>query len=80
MRAVVPNGLVNSCREGYNVSQKGQQGATANAHRRSFFAHDSRIQILVLAPGERRRSLTFGKEDASETRLASRHRVHKVSK
>src|SRR5688572_24085792 len=38
-----------------------QQVARANAHRPSFFVHDSRARNSILALGERGSSLTLGK-------------------
>jgi hypothetical protein len=42
--------------------KEAQQVARANAHRPSFFVHDSRARNSVLALGERGSSLTFGKD------------------
>jgi hypothetical protein len=57
------------------MKKKAQQVARANAHRPSFFAHDSRARNSILALGERGSSLTLGEDshDALVVILCDRH-------
>src|SRR5258708_10935119 len=45
----------------FSFKPKAEQGARANAHRLSFFGHDTYARNPVLALGERGSSLTFGR-------------------
>src|SRR5688572_10199663 len=53
------------------ADKKAQQVARANAHRPSFFVHDSRARNSVLALGERGSSLTLGKRPMTAHSLLS---------
>jgi hypothetical protein len=55
----------------WKKNKKAQQVARANAHRPSFFVHDSRTRNSVLALGERGSSLTLGKEMTALARLTN---------